>query len=129
MSDNETPRIGIAMGDPAGISPELLAKLLARDALMAQAAVTGVGDRRVLEAGEAVAGLSLDISPADGTPAAPGRPVLVDLGHLDPATIPAGEASAEGGAFAMRNFREVLQMEKAGRIDAVMFTPFNKLAL
>lgn len=129
MSDNELPRIGIAMGDPAGISPELLAKLLARGDLMAQAAVTVVGDRRVLGAGETVAGLSLDIAPAGDGPAAPGRPVLVDLGHLDPAAIPVGEASAEGGAFAMRNFREVLLMAKAGRIDAVMFTPFNKLAL
>ncbi len=34
-----SPRIGIAMGDPAGISPELLAKLVARADLMATAAV------------------------------------------------------------------------------------------
>lgn len=129
MSDNDFPRIGIAMGDPAGISPELLAKLLARDDLMAQAAVTVVGDRRVLAAGAAVAGLSADIAAAEAGPAAPGRPVLVDLKHLDPADVPAAEASAAGGAFAMRNFREVLMLAKAGRIDAVMFTPFNKLAL
>lgn len=126
------PRVGIAMGDPAGISPELLAKLLARGDLMAQAAVTVIGDRRVLAAGEALAGLAVDIpvvGPAEAERAAPGRPVLVDLGHLDPATIRLGEASAEGGAFAMRNFGEALLMAKAGRVDAVMFTPFNKLAL
>ncbi len=126
MSDSDIPRIGLAMGDPAGISPELLAKLLAREDLMAEAAVTVIGDRRVLAAGAAIAGAAANIG--DGE-AAPGRPALVDLGHLDPATIRMGEASAEGGAFAMRNFREALLMARAGRVDAVMFTPFNKLAL
>ena len=42
------PRICIAMGDPAGISPELLAKLLARIDLLKLACVSVIGDRRVL---------------------------------------------------------------------------------
>lgn len=127
-----SPRIGIAMGDPAGISPELLARLVARADLMAMAAVAVIGDRRVLAAGEAAAGVAVEI-PVVGLGevhrAAPGAPVFVDLGHLDPREIAVGEASAAGGAFAMRNFREALGLAKAGRLDGVMFTPFNKLAL
>lgn len=126
------PRICIAMGDPAGISPELLAKLLARTDLMALAAVTVIGDRRVLNSGEKVADLAIDIpivALSNHDHANPGRPVFIDLGHLDPATIPQGEASAAGGAFAMRNFREALILAKSGHQDGVMFTPFNKLAL
>jgi 4-hydroxythreonine-4-phosphate dehydrogenase len=126
------PRIAIAMGDPAGISPELLAKLLSQSELMGLAAITVIGDRRVLAAGEAAAKVSVDLPTvplAEASRAAAGKPVLVDLGHLDPASIPAGEASAEGGGFAMRNFREALGLAKAGRVDGVMFTPFNKLAL
>jgi 4-hydroxythreonine-4-phosphate dehydrogenase len=132
MSERRVPRIGIAMGDPAGISPELLAKLLTRSDLMEQAAVTVLGDRRVLAAGERVAGVSLDIAVAaasEARPAGAERRLFVDLGHLDPAAIRMGEASAEGGAFAMRNFREALLMAKAGGIDGILFTPFNKLAL
>jgi 4-hydroxythreonine-4-phosphate dehydrogenase len=128
----EAPRIGIAMGDPAGISPELLAKLVARADLMALAAVTVIGDRRVLAAGGRAAGCSSDLPTVglgDIDQAAPGKPVFVDLGHLDPASIAMGEASAAGGAFAMRNFREALLLAKDGRLDGVMFTPFNKLAL
>jgi 4-hydroxythreonine-4-phosphate dehydrogenase len=130
MSSAIAPRIGIAMGDPAGISPELLAKLLAKPELMARAAVTVFGDRRILEAGERIAGVRLDL-PLAASPdgAAVGQPVFVDLMHLDPARVTPGEASAEGGAFAMRNFSEALLAAKAGRLDAVMFTPFNKLAL
>ena len=126
------PRIAVAMGDPAGISPELLAKLLARADLMALAVVTVIGDRRVLAAGEKVAGLSLDlpiVPLSEAGRAEPSRPVFIDLAHLDPAGIPVGEASAAGGAFAMRNFREALLLGKAGQVDGIMFTPFNKLAL
>lgn len=126
------PRICIAMGDPAGVSPELLAKLLSREDLMDLAAIAVIGDRRVLAAGEKVAGTRIDIpvvSLAEADQAAPGRPVFVDLGHLDPASIEPGQSSAAGGTFAMRNFREALLLGKAGRIDGIMFTPFNKLAL
>jgi 4-hydroxythreonine-4-phosphate dehydrogenase len=129
MSD--TPRVVIAMGDPAGISPELLAKLLNQKDLLALAAVTVIGDRRVLALGEQAAGVSLDIETA-GAPdraAEPSRPVFVDLKHLDPATIPMAQATAEGGRFAMRNFAEALTAAKAHRHDGIMFTPFNKLAL
>jgi 4-hydroxythreonine-4-phosphate dehydrogenase len=128
----EAPRIAIAMGDPAGISPELLAKLIVRADLMASAAVTVIGDRRVLAAGERIAGLSTSLPVAgvgEADHAAPGKPVFIDFVHLDPASTAMGAASAEGGAFAMRNFREALLLAKDRRVDGVMFTPFNKLAL
>jgi 4-hydroxythreonine-4-phosphate dehydrogenase len=126
----DTPRVVIAMGDPAGISPELLAKLLSQKELLELAAVTVIGDRRVLALGEQAAGVTLEIEAGAADKAAePGRPVFVDLKHLDPATIPMAQATAEGGKFAMRNFGEALTAAKAHRHDGIMFTPFNKLAL
>jgi 4-hydroxythreonine-4-phosphate dehydrogenase len=126
------PRICIAMGDPAGISPELLAKLLARTDLMQLACVSVIGDRRVLAEGENVAGVKSDVAVvalAAIDQASAGKPVFVDLRHLDPAAIRRGEASAAGGAFAMRNFREVLLLAKSGHADGVLLTPLNKFAL
>ena len=126
------PRICIAMGDPAGISPELLAKLLARIDLLKLACVSVIGDRRVLAEGEAIAGAKSDIAVvalAEIEQASAGNPRFVDLRHLDPAILRRGEASAAGGAFAMRNFREALLLAKSGRTDGILFTPFNKLAL
>ena len=99
MSSAIAPRIGIAMGDPARISPELLAKLLAKPELMARAAVTVFGDRRILEAGERIAGVRHDLPLAaspDGA-AVLGQPVFVDLMHLDPAGPP-GEGKRGGAA-------------------------------
>jgi 4-hydroxythreonine-4-phosphate dehydrogenase len=119
------------MGDPAGISPELTAKLLADSDVRAAAKIVVFGDRRILEEGARVAGLTLDItvvSPNTASDAAT-KPVLVDLGHLAPESVKRGEATPEGGAFALENFRRALLLANDGKADAVCFTPFNKKAM
>ena len=55
------PIIALAMGDPAGISPELTAKLLALDDVVSKARIVVIGDRRVLDDGARVAGVKLDL--------------------------------------------------------------------
>jgi 4-hydroxythreonine-4-phosphate dehydrogenase len=120
------------MGDGAGISAELAAKVLADPAVRDAAAITVFGDRRMLQEGARIAGLDPDVlvvAEGDARPAHPGRPVLVDLGHGDPAAIPRGEVSEAGGRFATTNFRRALAMAAAGEADAVCFTPFNKAAM
>ena len=51
------PIIALAMGDPAGISPELTAKLLVLDGVASKARLVVIGDRRVLDQG-AMCGLT-----------------------------------------------------------------------
>jgi len=125
------PTIALAMGDPAGISPELTAKLLANDEVRAAAQIVVFGDQRILAEGARIAGVSLDISVVgpDALYDASQRPVLIDLGHLALETVKRGEATPEGGAFALENFRRALVMAKEGKADAVCFTPFNKKAM
>ena len=125
------PTIALAMGDPAGISPELTAKLLADSDVRSAAKIVVFGDRRILEEGAKVAGLSLDIAGVapDVSYDAAAKPVLVDLGHLAPESVKRGEATPEGGAFALENFRRALLMANEGKADAVCFTPFNKKAM
>ena len=125
------PIIALAMGDPAGVSPELTAKLLADDEVRAAAKIVVFGDLRILEEGAKIAGVSLDISVVapDAAYDASQRPVLIDLGHLAPQDVKRGEATPEGGAFALENFRRALVMANEGKADAVCFTPFNKKAM
>jgi 4-hydroxythreonine-4-phosphate dehydrogenase len=125
------PTIALAMGDPAGISAELTAKVLALPEVRAAARLVVIGDRRVMAAGAAVAGSDpdLDVRSDLADLAFRGRPVFVDLGHLDPVTVARGVATREGGAFALANFRAALTLGAAGRVDAVCFTPFNKAAM
>ncbi len=128
----EAVRVALVMGDPCGISPELTAKLLTLPGVTEQAAILVIGDLRVFRGGEAVAKASVPVDvvhqAADARPAA-GKVTFLDLQTLDPATIKRGEASAEGGAFAMKNFKLALALGKQGAVDAICFTPFNKLAL
>lgn len=132
MTDaNRRPLVALAMGDPCGISPELTARIML-DADVRQAAdLVVIGDARVLAMGARDAGCGLDHDTwQPGEPLNPkGRPVLVDLGHLDPTSVERGVASREGGAFALTNFRSALRLAAKGGADAVTFTPFNKHAM
>ena len=120
------------MGDPAGISPELAAKLIASDEIRAQAHLVVYGDRRILEEGAQVAGVGVDVDTVSSEGAIPEksrRPVFVDLKNLDPARVVRATATLEGGLFATENFRRALLLADSGRADAVFFTPFNKKAM
>jgi 4-hydroxythreonine-4-phosphate dehydrogenase len=121
------PHVALAMGDAAGISPELTARVLADPEVRAAAAITVIGDARVLDEGARVAGVALDIEVGEGRPGE--RPLLRDLGHCDPAEVPRGEVSEAGGRFATTNFRRALAMAAAGEVGAVCFSPFNKAAM
>jgi 4-hydroxythreonine-4-phosphate dehydrogenase len=126
------PIIALAMGDPAGISPELTAKLLALDDVSAVARLVVIGDRRVLDDGARIAAVKLDVisAPSDADLSKDERaPIFIDLGHLDPTSVARGKATAEGGRFALTNYRHALTMARDGRADAVCFTPFNKNAM
>jgi 4-hydroxythreonine-4-phosphate dehydrogenase len=105
------------MGDPAGISPELTAKVVALDEVRKAARVIVIGDRRVFDQGAKIAGIEIqDVE-------------FQDLKHLDPATIKRGVASKEGGGSALANYRHALRMAADGKAGAVCFTPFNKQAM
>ncbi|HJZ44898.1 MAG TPA: 4-hydroxythreonine-4-phosphate dehydrogenase PdxA [Hyphomicrobiaceae bacterium] len=131
-SGRTKPTVALAMGDPAGISPELTARLLALEEVRAAAHLIVVGDRRVLDEGACIAKVALDVEPVaaeEPLPAAPARPLFVDLGHLDPASIARGKISPSGGRFAKENFLSALALAKTGAAHAVAFTPFNKGAM
>ena len=137
MADQQTmtrPRIALAIGDAAGISPELTARVLA-DPDVRAAEIVVFGDARVLARGAEIAGVTLDIDIETLTGATPvvsaglARPLLFDLVNCDPATIETGVVSEAAGRFATENFRRALAMAASGQADAVCFTPFNKSAM
>jgi len=113
----QKPVIALAMGDPAGISPELTARVVALEEVRAAARIVVIGDRRVFDEGARIA------------KAAVPELEFQDLKHLDPSTIQRGVASKAGGASALANYRHALRMVAEGKADAVCFTPFNKQAM
>jgi 4-hydroxythreonine-4-phosphate dehydrogenase len=136
MPPNHTPlsrpRLALAIGDPAGIGPELAARLLADKEVTDAAQIIVIGDGRVLDEGARVAGVQIDVercSLDEPLSADSYKPVLIDMEHLDPKTIPVGKVSRAGGSFALENFKMALALGVTGEVGAVTFTPFNKTAM
>jgi 4-hydroxythreonine-4-phosphate dehydrogenase len=131
-ASGDRPIVALAMGDPAGISPELTARLLASPAVATAARLLVIGDRRVLDHGARTAGAVIAVDPiAEGEVLAPTakRPAFLDLHNLDPGEVEIGRATPAGGIFATQNFAAALRFAKAGKAHAVCFTPFNKQAM
>ena len=59
MNNSQKPVVALTLGDPAGIGPELMAKLLARRDVIEHATVVLVGDAWLWEEGQTIAGVSV----------------------------------------------------------------------
>lgn len=132
MEMRKKPLLALAMGDPAGISPELTAKAVAQADVRNKAHLVVIGDRRVFDGRARVAGVTLQfdtVGAEDTLAPRDGRPIFVDLGHLDPAGVERGIATEQGGQFALTNYRHARSLARDGKADAVCFTPFNKRAM
>ena len=127
------PRIIILHGDPAGIGPELIAKLLADSYVSDQADVLLVGDRHVFELGQKQASIEwpmreidldeeIKFEPANGFP-------LVPMHTIQPEEMCVATISQAGGTASLRNLDAALDLTLAGHADAILFGPFNKASL
>ncbi|MFM2423602.1 MAG: hypothetical protein RL291_2132 [Pseudomonadota bacterium] len=128
---SKLPTLAFALGDPAGIGLELAAKLLVDTEVREAARFIVIGDARALAEGARIAKVDITLPTwsGDGQPDLSAGAVLRDLGHLAPETLSTGKSSAEGGRFALTNFKAALRLGASGHADAVVFTPFNKHAM
>lgn len=126
------PVLGITMGDPAGVGPEITAKALARADVAASCRAVVIGDRSVMAA-------TLDMlrSPlalhavtrvADCAFAA-GTLECLDLAKVDAATLLKGAVSPEAGRAAYAYIETGVRLCQAKDIDAIVTAPINKEAL
>ncbi|MBP2018686.1 4-hydroxythreonine-4-phosphate dehydrogenase [Symbiobacterium terraclitae] len=126
------PLIGITMGDPASIGPEIVAKSLANPELYALCRPLVIGDARVMARAFATTGVNLAVrmvaSPAEGR-YEHGTIDLIDLHNVDVDTLAWGRVQAQAGRAAFDYIVRSIELAKAGAIDAVTTAPINKEAL
>ena len=114
-------RIGITMGDPAGIGPEVICKALAAMPDDERAATLVIGDRLFMER-------AARLVHADALFAAGGvRMVEVEAPNRD-AILP-GVLSPDAGEAACRCVKRAVEMAQAGEIDVIVTASLNKAAL
>ena len=122
------PRIAVLLGDPAGIGPELVARLLAEPGVRDAADLLLIADRGELDEGMRIAGLRTPYTLA-GSPAQPGVPVLLDFRGDTRGPFARAQASAQGGRYCLDTLSRALAAHRDGEADAILFAPLNKTSL
>ncbi|HSV77962.1 MAG TPA: 4-hydroxythreonine-4-phosphate dehydrogenase PdxA [Ramlibacter sp.] len=131
---NVKPVVAVTLGDPAGIGPELIAKLLARSRTLEAANVVLVGDTWLWADGQQVAGLQVATDRVDSFAAVrarpdTGRPAFLVMDTVRPDQVERGRAQAPGGASVLQVLDRCMDAARAGEIDAICFGPLNKHAM
>lgn len=125
------PVIGITMGDPAGVGPEVVMKALARPDAYAFCRPLVIGDARQLARANGVCRLSLSVHSMEEPGQATFKPGTVDVIDLAlvPVDIPYGKVSAAAGEAAYRYIERAVRLALDRSIDAICTAPINKEAL
>ncbi|SAL38013.1 4-hydroxythreonine-4-phosphate dehydrogenase PdxA [Caballeronia telluris] len=126
------PRIAVLLGDPAGIGPELIARLVAKPENRARADLLVIGDRRELEKGMEIAGQRFDYTLVDDAKSAATNtdvPSLIDFRLPDDAPYERGISTERGGRYSLEAFKQALALTQANETQAMLFAPVNKTSL
>ena len=127
------PIIGITMGDPASIGPELCLRALAGPALYEKCRPLIVGDSCILRRAMEIPGMPrLQINPirrVEDAVFACGVMDVIDLGCVTPEDAEVGQVSAKAGDAAFRYVKKVIELAMAGEVDATVTNALNKEAM
>jgi 4-hydroxythreonine-4-phosphate dehydrogenase len=133
-AQNDKPVVAVTLGDPAGIGPELVARLLARPETATTANVVLVGDPWLWVDGQKVAGLEVATDRvADFAEvrrrADTSRPAFLAMETVLPGQVVRSRADAAGGSSVLQVLDRCMDASLAGEIDAICFAPLNKHAM
>jgi 4-hydroxythreonine-4-phosphate dehydrogenase len=128
----DKPRIGLFIGDPTGIGPEVAAKALIDEEVLAGSRFLVIGDDRAFRLGQRIAGVDLDYAvheDAGEIDLTRDNIAFLDLRNMDPGSFTMGRLSPEMGRAVGDALTTSLTLAKAGMIDAFVYAPLNKEAL
>lgn len=124
--------IGIPMGDPAGIGPEIVVKALADSKVNEKAKPVVIGDKSTLEQAMAFCNLNLEIKIIENVEDGDYRTGiinLIDMNNVDIKKLEIGKVQGMAGKAAFDYIKKTAELAMAGKIDAMATTPINKEAL
>ena len=122
------PRIALALGDPAGIGPEIALKALLDDTVWALCEPMLVGEAAVLRRHGDVCGIAVTAG-NDGTVTIGGRHVALEEVAAGGAGVPLAEVSPAAGRATVAYARRAIALALDGAVDAVVACPHNETAV
>jgi 4-hydroxythreonine-4-phosphate dehydrogenase len=130
-SSPDKPRIGITIGDPSGIGPEIVLKAVADEEVLSLCLPVIVGDAAELNRQARELGLASDFpirNESDVDLAHLDRPIVLDTNRLNE-PVKWGTLSAASGRAAIAAIETGVRLCLAGELDAITTAPINKESL
>ncbi|HLR51011.1 MAG TPA: 4-hydroxythreonine-4-phosphate dehydrogenase PdxA [Candidatus Sphingobacterium stercoripullorum] len=126
------PIIGITMGDPASIGPEIALKALLEDRVTSICRPVIVGDAEVFKHIATRLNLPIEIhsiSKVSDAEFKAGRADVLDLKNTDLSKVTFGEVSAEAGEASFQSIKKVIDLALKGELSATVTGPINKKSI
>ena len=131
---NQKPIIGITMGDPASIGPEITIKALGgHQDLYDACRPLVIGDAEIMRRARRMVGREdIEIHPVASVSEArfvPGVIDVYDMKLVDADTLKIGQVSVEAGNAAFQYVKKVIEMAMADEVDGTVTNALNKEAM
>jgi len=129
--ENNKPIIGILLGDPSGIGPELISKLLIHQEVE-KANILVIGEKNVLHEANKLTGNDPHleyVESHDQVKFNGNNKFFLDISRKKNYTYKISECSSESGECVLNALEYALDLAKSKKIDAINFGPFNKTSM
>ena len=130
MSENKN-NIAVLLGDPSGIGPELIVKLL-DNKICNKANLVVIGEKKILEDGEKIVGKKTNLKVVENFKDINfngENKFFLDISKGANRDYKLSEVSAESGKTVLDALELALDLAKEKKIDAINFFPMNKTSL
>ena len=130
MAQNKI-NIAVLLGDPSGIGPELVSKLLSEE-ITNKANIIIIGEKNILESGNKISGITHNLNFVenfDSIDFAKDNKFFLDISEGKNYNYKLSECSKEAGESVLASLNLALDLAKENKIHAINFGPFNKTSL
>ena len=129
---SKKPILGITMGDPASIGPEITVKALSNPAIYVKCSPIIIGDAAVMEAAVGIVGKDVKINAVSDVKEAKfefGTIDVYDMKLVDMDKLERGVVSAMAGNAAFQYVKKVIELAMNHEVDATVTNALNKEAM
>lgn len=129
---SKKPILGITMGDPASIGPEITVKALSDPAIYEKCSPIIIGDAAVMEAAVGIVGKNVKINVVSDVKEAKfefGTIDVYDMKLVDMDKLERGVVSAMAGNAAFQYVKKVIELAMNHEVDATVTNALNKEAM
>jgi len=123
--------IALLLGDPSGIGPELVSKLLSED-ITNKVNIVVIGEKNILENGNIISGKSIKLNFVESFEQINfenGNKFFLDTSKGKNYKYNLSECSKESGESVLTALNLALELAKENKVQAINFGPFNKTSL